>query len=401
MFSQKYGEILKPKVYLEKSEIKIVYLPPVKSEILMQLHDKSFVPFLSEAQIMVAVQKVADAIAEDYKDETPIFVGVLNGSFMFVSDLLKVYPHPCEVTFVKMSSYEGLTSTGIVETLLDVSEDIEGKSVIILEDIIDTGRTLKELVHMFSNINVKEFKVATLFYKSEIYKGEYTIDYFGMEIPDKFIVGYGLDYNELGRNLSEVYQLNQPHMINLVLFGKPGAGKGTQAEFLKEKYNLKHISTGDVFRYNIKNNTELGVLAKSYMDKGDLVPDEVTIKMLQDEVEKNADASGFIFDGFPRTTAQAEALDAFLIIKDMKINATIALDANDEVLIQRLLERGKVSGRPDDQDEDKIRNRFDEYNQKTAPLKDYYESQGKFHSVNGIGAIDDITARLAKVIEEL
>ena len=401
MFSQKYGEILKPKVYLEKSEIKIVYLPPVKSEILMQLHDKSFVPFLSEAQIMVAVQKVADAIAEDYKDETPIFVGVLNGSFMFVSDLLKVYPHPCEVTFVKMSSYEGLTSTGIVETLLDVSEDIEGKSVIILEDIIDTGRTLKELVHMFSNINVKEFKVATLFYKSEIYKGEYTIDYFGMEIPDKFIVGYGLDYNELGRNLREVYQLNQPHMINLVLFGKPGAGKGTQAEFLKEKYNLKHISTGDVFRFNIKNNTELGVLAKSYMDKGDLVPDEVTIKMLQDEVEKNADASGFIFDGFPRTTAQAEALDAFLMSKDMKINATIALDANDEVLIQRLLERGKVSGRPDDQDEDKIRNRFDEYNQKTAPLKDYYESQGKFHSVNGIGAIDDITARLAKVIEEL
>ena len=401
MFSQKYGEILKPKVYLEKSEIKIVYLPPVKSEFLMQLHDKSFVPFLSEAQIMVAVQKVADAIAEDYKDETPIFVGVLNGSFMFVSDLLKVYPHPCEVTFVKMSSYEGLTSTGIVETLLDVSEDIEGKSVIILEDIIDTGRTLKELVHMFSNINVKEFKVATLFYKSEIYKGEYTIDYFGMEIPDKFIVGYGLDYNELGRNLREVYQLNQPHMINLVLFGKPGAGKGTQAEFLKEKYNLKHISTGDVFRYNIKNNTELGVLAKSYMDKGDLVPDEVTIKMLQDEVEKNADASGFIFDGFPRTTAQAEALDAFLMSKDMKINATIALDANDEVLIQRLLERGKVSGRPDDQDEDKIRNRFDEYNQKTAPLKDYYESQGKFHSVNGIGAIDDITARLAKVIEEL
>lgn len=401
MFSQKYGEILKPKVSLEKSEIKIVYLPPAKSEFLMQLHDKSFVPFLSEAQIMAAVQKVADAVAEDYKNETPIFVGVLNGSFMFVSDFLKAYPHPCEVTFVKMSSYEGLTSTGIVQTLLDVSEDIEGRSVIILEDIIDTGRTLKELIHMFSNINVKEFKVASLFYKSEIYKGEYTIDYFGMEIPDKFIVGYGLDYKELGRNLRQVYQLNQPHMINLVLFGKPGAGKGTQAEFLKEKYNLKHISTGDVFRFNIKNNTELGVLAKSYMDKGDLVPDEVTIKMLQDEVEKNGDASGFIFDGFPRTTAQAKALDTFLMSKDMKINATIALDANDEVLIQRLLERGKVSGRPDDQDENKIRNRFDEYNQKTAPLKDYYEAQGKFQSVNGIGAIDDITARLAKVIEEL
>jgi len=367
----------------------------------MQLHDKNFKPYLTEAQILAAVQKVADAVAVDYQNETPIFVGVLNGSFMFVSDFLKAYPHPCEVSFVKMSSYQGLTSTGIVETLLDVSEDIEGKSVIILEDIVDTGRTLKELIHMFSDINIKEFKIATLFYKSEIYTGEYTIDYFGMEIPDKFIVGYGLDYNELGRNLRAIYQLNQPHMINLVLFGKPGAGKGTQAEFLKEKYNLKHISTGDLFRYNMKNDTELGQLAKSYIEKGDLVPDEVTIKMLEDAVDKNPDASGFIFDGFPRTTAQAEALDTFLSTKNMKIDATIALEANDEVLIERIIERGKVSGRTDDQDEGKIRNRFEEYNEKTAPLKNFYEGQGKFHSVNGIGAIDEITQRLAKVIEEL
>ena len=154
--------------------------------------------------------------------------------------------------------------------MLDVSEDIEGRSVIILEDIIDTGRTLKQLVHLFTKANVKEFKVASLFYKSEIYNGEYAIDYWGIEIPDLFIVGYGLDYNELGRNLREVYQLNQKHMINLVLFGKPGAGKGTQAEFLKEKYNLKHISTGDLFRYNMKNGTELGQLAQSYIDEGDL-----------------------------------------------------------------------------------------------------------------------------------
>jgi adenylate kinase len=137
------------------------------------------------------------------------------------------------------------------------------------------------------------------------------------------------------------------------------------------------------------------------MDQGDLVPDEVTIKMLEDEVGKNPDASGFIFDGFPRTTAQAKALDKFLVSKNMKIDATIALDADDEVLIQRLLERGKVSGRSDDQDESKIRNRFEEYNEKTAPLQAYYETQGKFHSVNGIGAIEDITHRLGKVIEEL
>lgn len=368
---------------------------------MIQLHDKHFKPFLGEAEIQAAVKGIAEKVAADYKEETPIFVGVLNGAFMFVSDFLKAYPHPCEVSFVKLSSYQGLTSTGIVETLLDVSEDIEGRSVIILEDIIDTGRTLKQLVHLFTQANVKEFKIASLFYKSEIYNGEYAIDYWGIEIPDKFIVGYGLDYNELGRNLREVYQLNQKHMINLVLFGKPGAGKGTQAEFLKEKYNLKHISTGDLFRYNIKNDTELGKLAQSYMDKGDLVPDGVTIQMLEAAVEQSPDASGFIFDGFPRTVAQAEALDVLMNRRDMKIDATIALEAPDEALIERLLERGKVSGRSDDQDEIKIRNRFDEYNQKTAPLKEYYEAQGKFHSVNGIGEVEAVTRRLAKVIEEL
>ncbi|MFS4445112.1 adenylate kinase [Maribacter sp. 2307UL18-2] len=368
---------------------------------MLKLHDQYFKPYLSEEEILSAVKNMAEKVAADYKDEVPIFVGVLNGAFMFVSDFLKHYEYPCEVTFVKLSSYGGLTSTGIVETLLDVSEDIKGRSVIILEDIIDTGRTLQQLIHMFSDIDVKEFKIASLFYKAEIYNGEYKIDYVGLEIPNKFIVGYGLDYKELGRNLREVYQLNQKHMINLVLFGKPGAGKGTQAEFLKEKYNLEHISTGDLFRYNMKNDTELGKLAKSYIDNGDLVPDEVTIKMLEDAVDKNPDASGFIFDGFPRTAAQAEALDIFLAGKNMKIDATIALEADDEVLIERLLERGKVSGRSDDQDEAKIRNRFEEYNVKTAPLKDFYETQGKFHSVNGIGAIDEITMRLGKVIEEL
>ena len=368
---------------------------------MIKLHNTYFKPFLSESEIQKAVKKIAVAVAEDYKEEVPIFVGVLNGALMFAADFLKEYPYDCEISFVKMSSYQGLTSTGIVESLLDPPDNIEGRSIIILEDIIDTGRTLKSLVHLFANTNVKEFKIASLFFKPDVYKGEYAIDYIGIEIPDKFIVGYGLDYKELGRNLKEVYQLNQKHMINVVLFGKPGAGKGTQAEFLKDKYNLKHISTGDVFRYNIKNGTELGILAKSFIDEGGLVPDEVTIKMLQEEVEKNPDASGFIFDGFPRTTAQADALDTFLASRSMKINATIALEANDEILIQRLLERGKVSGRSDDQDEEKIRNRFDEYNQKTLPLQNYYEGQGKFYSINGIGAIDEITSRIDTVIEEL
>ena len=368
---------------------------------MIKLHDKRFKLFLKEEDILAAVKKIALEIAEDYRDQTPIFVGVLNGAFMFVADFLKQYPHPCEVSFVKLSSYRGLTSTGIVETLLDVPDNIEGRSVIILEDIIDTGRTLQELVYIFSNTNVKEYKIASLFYKAEAYNGEYPIDYVGMEIPNKFIVGYGLDYKELGRNFRAVYQLTNNQMINLVLFGKPGAGKGTQANFLKEKYNLRHISTGDVFRYNIKEGTKLGQLAQSYIDKGDLVPDEVTIKMLRDEVEKFPEANGFIFDGFPRTEAQAEALDNLMESKNMRIDATIALEANDDILLERLLERGKLSGRSDDQDEDKIRNRFEEYSQKTAPLRRYYEAQGKFHSVDGFGAIDEITQRLTQVIDTL
>lgn len=190
-------------------------------------------------------------------------------------------------------------------------------------------------------------------------------------------------------------------MINIVLFGKPGAGKGTQAEFLKTKYNLTHISTGDVFRFNLKNNTPLGLEAKTYIDKGDLVPDALTIKMLQDEVEKNPDTAGFLFDGFPRTAAQADALDAFLKSKGWEVTATIALEANDEILVQRLLERGKTSGRADDQDEALIRNRYQEYNEKTAPLIEYYQKQDKFHAVDGIGDITEITNRLSSVIDTL
>jgi adenylate kinase len=188
-------------------------------------------------------------------------------------------------------------------------------------------------------------------------------------------------------------------MINIVLFGKPGAGKGTQAEFLKHKYNLVHLSTGDIFRFNIKNDTELGRLAKTFMDKGDLVPDAVTIQMLQSEVDKNPQAAGFLFDGFARTIAQAEALDAFLASKNEEITATVALEADDNILVARLLERGKTSGRSDDQDEEKIRNRYQEYNEKTAPLMDYYKAQHKFYAVDGIGAIEEVTERLSLVLD--
>ena len=190
-------------------------------------------------------------------------------------------------------------------------------------------------------------------------------------------------------------------MINLVLFGKPGAGKGTQAAFLKSKYQLFHISTGDLFRYHIQGSTKLGILAKSYMDKGDLVPDDVTINMLKVAVAENSDVKGFIFDGFPRTTAQAKALDVFLSEKLMSITATVALEAEDDVLVERLINRGKTSGRSDDQNETKIRNRFVEYNNKTALLKTFYTAQGKFHSVSGIGDMEEITQRLIELIDGL
>ena len=188
-------------------------------------------------------------------------------------------------------------------------------------------------------------------------------------------------------------------MINLILFGKPGSGKGTQAEFIKIKYDLIHISTGDLFRNNISNNTDLGLLAKSYMDNGDLVPDEVTIKMLEAEVNKHPNAKGFIFDGFPRTTIQAEILDKFLATLKLSISMTIALEVDENLLIDRLINRGKDSGRSDDQDSFKIQNRFDEYNKKTSPLINYYKNQNKFFDVNGVGDINEISSRVFNTID--
>lgn len=190
-------------------------------------------------------------------------------------------------------------------------------------------------------------------------------------------------------------------MINIVLFGPPGAGKGTQAEILKEKYNLVHISTGDVFRSNIKNATELGILAKSYMDKGHLVPDEVTIKMLKDQVKKHLDSDGFIFDGFPRTETQADALTDLLKEENTEVAAMIALEVDDEVLANRLLGRGRTSGRPDDANEKVIRERIAEYYRKTDILKQHYQKEDKYYGVDGVGSIAEITERLSAVIDGL
>ena len=191
-------------------------------------------------------------------------------------------------------------------------------------------------------------------------------------------------------------------MINIVLFGPPGSGKGTQAQNLIQKFNLKQISTGDLFRHNIKNETELGKLAKSYMDKGELVPDQVTIDMLIDELKKTTDAQGFIFDGFPRTAFQTEALEG--IVKDVlndQIDICLSLVVEDEILVKRLLERGKTSGRSDDADENIIRNRIKEYYTKTAEVAELYKKQGKYVEVNGVGEIAEIAEKLYAEVEKI
>ncbi|MVM40003.1 adenylate kinase [Spirosoma sp. HMF3257] len=189
-------------------------------------------------------------------------------------------------------------------------------------------------------------------------------------------------------------------MLNLVLFGPPGAGKGTQSEKLIQKYNLVHLSTGDLLRSQIAAGTELGLRAKQLMDHGLLVPDEVVIGMIENKLRENQSAPGFIFDGFPRTVLQAEALDQLLSHYQAPIATMIALVVNDEELIRRLLKRGETSGRPDDRDEATARRRVSVYNKETMPVADYYSQQGKFAAIDGIGNIDDIFQAICQKIEE-
>jgi len=189
-------------------------------------------------------------------------------------------------------------------------------------------------------------------------------------------------------------------MLNLVLFGPPGAGKGTQSQKLIDKYNLVHLSTGDLLRSEIANGTELGLKAKALMDDGLLVPDEVVIGMIDNKLKENKSAGGFIFDGFPRTVPQAEGLDRLMKENGTAITCMIALQVDEEELTKRLLLRGQSSGRADDQNETLIRKRVQEYNTKTAQVANYYESQGKFFSVHGIGEIEEIFANSCSIIDK-
>ncbi|WP_439695948.1 adenylate kinase [Mucilaginibacter sp. AW1-7] len=188
-------------------------------------------------------------------------------------------------------------------------------------------------------------------------------------------------------------------MLNLVLFGPPGAGKGTQSQKLIEQYGLIHLSTGDLLRGEIAQGTTLGLEAKKLMDDGKLVPDAVVIGMISNKLDGNKDGKGFIFDGFPRTVAQAEALDSLLTSKQSAISGMIALEVDDDELLRRLLLRGKDSGRPDDANPEVISKRIHEYNDKTAPVAGFYKNQGKFKSINGIGSVDEIFGQIHAIIE--
>jgi adenylate kinase len=188
-------------------------------------------------------------------------------------------------------------------------------------------------------------------------------------------------------------------MLNIVLFGPPGAGKGTQANKLKKKYDLTHLSTGDILRNEIQQNSDLGILAKSFMDKGELVPDEVVIDMIENCLKNNSESKGFIFDGFPRTTEQAQALDSLLQAHNTEIDTMLSLEVDDEELVARIIQRGRDSGREDDKNESVIFNRIVTYNKKTAPLKNYYGEQNKYNSIDGIGDIDEVFGRLTGSID--
>ncbi|MFK7757319.1 MAG: adenylate kinase [Flavobacteriales bacterium] len=368
----------------------------------VQYLDHTFQEFISEKELKEIVSSVATHIEKDLSGKRPLFIGILNGCFRFLNDLFGHFSMECEVEFVKLSSYESTESTGEITELIGLRDSLEGRTVLIIEDIIDTGLTITNVVNDIMAMNPAEVKVATLFLKPDIYKGALVPDYVGLEVAPEFIIGYGLDVDGLGRNLNSIYKKiesvslqpsKKKEMLNIVLFGPPGCGKGTQSAILKEKYGLVHISTGDVFR-GLDPESDLAKLAKSYADKGNLVPDEITIKILQSEVKKYPDARGVIYDGFPRTSAQAEALDKFLVSKGGSVTCMLELVVEEQELRTRLKGRAIDSGRPDDADPEVIQNRIDVYNAQTAPVAAFYKDQGKHSSVNGLGKIEEVSERL-------
>lgn len=367
----------------------------------VRLYDKSFRPFIPYDKIEEAIDTVALRLNKDYGGSTdvPVLLCVLNGSILFTAELMKRLSFKCEVVSIKLSSYSGTESTGNVRQVMGMTGSVEGKRVIIVEDIVDTGKTIVDLKRILSEKGAVESKVCTLLLKPDKYHEDIPIDYVAMEIPNDFIVGFGLDYDELGRNSKDIYVLDTD-MKYYILFGPPGAGKGTQAAAMVEKFNLCHISTGELLRGEIARGTQLGLKAKALIDAGELVPDEVVEGMIENKFNTVKDVAGFLLDGFPRTIAQAEALDRMLAKAGSKVTAVVSLMIPDETIRKRILGRAAVEGRADDASEETIANRVRTYHEKTEPLIGYYKDAGVYNEIDGLGTIDEVRSRINSLMEK-
>ena len=368
--------------------------------------DRYFVPYIPYERLEQAIDAVAERINHDFKDfdGTPIILCVLNGSILFTAELMKRLTFPCEFSSVRLSSYEGTLSTGVTRKVLGLTSSIKGRTVIVVEDIVDTGKTITDLYALLLDAGAADVKICTMLLKPEVYKKDLKLDYVAMEIENRFIVGFGLDYDQLGRNYKDIYILdtNPPKTMrkHFLIFGPPGAGKGTQAARLIDRFGLRHVSTGDLLRREIATGTELGLKAKTLIDQGLLVPDEVVEGMIASELDANPDVKGFIFDGFPRTTAQAQHLDEILSARDGKVDAVISLMIPDETVFERIRHRAEVESRVDDTKPEIIRNRIDTYHAKTEPVISYYKGKGCYREIDGLGTIDEVFDKICAVMKD-
>lgn len=363
----------------------------------------NFVPYIIRERIADRVHELGAMITEQFRGRNPLLICVLNGAFAFASDLFRQIDTDAEITFIKLSSYQGTCSTGVVKEIMGLNTDIKGRPVIIVEDIIDTGNTMHKLVADLRERGPEEIRIATLLFKPDALEKDIKPDYVGFRIPKKFIIGYGLDIDGMARNLPDIW-VNEPDYaddsdkFNLVIFGAPGSGKGTQSEKIIETYGLHHISTGELLRDQIARGTQLGKIADSYISNGQLIPDDLMIRILESELDTPKANKGVIFDGFPRTLPQADALNKMLERRGTKLHTVVGLELDDDELTDRLIKRGKNSGRSDDNPET-IQKRLQVYHNTTQPLRDYYEKEGFYHPVKGTGSVDEIFAEIKRHID--